>query len=159
MAVLIMSKNENSLITQLQKDFDLAFTVADSFYYSDQKKAIFYNPNNPDWQSLLLHELAHFILKHRDYQYDRQLLRMETDAWELAKDKLANQYDVDINYDLIEQTLDSYRDWLYQRSKCPSCQAIGNQASSFRYKCLSCDTIWRVNQAKFTRLKRSTIKK
>ncbi len=153
-----VKQKKHRLINQLESDYQVNLVVADDFHYSHQQNSIFYDPKVDNWQLLLIHELAHFLLKHQNYQFDRQLLKMETDAWELVKDELATKYQIKIDYDLIENTLDSYRDWLYSRSRCPKCNSIGNQFDKNKYKCLNCDSIWKVNQAKFVGLKRCQIK-
>jgi hypothetical protein cdiviTM7_01560 len=108
----------------------------------------------------LLHEIAHAKLGHRNYQYDIQLIEMERAAWEYAVDTLAPKYDLTLSMDddNIQDSLDSYRDWLHKRSLCPHCSAVGLQTTSSSYKCINCHSEWRVNQAKSCQLKRYQIK-
>src|SRR5665811_1070478 len=54
----------------------------------------------------LLHELGHARLGHRIYKYDMELLRMEMEAWDIARD-LAPKYGVKINEAHIASTISS----------------------------------------------------
>ena len=108
----------------------------------------------------LLHEIAHAKLGHKNYQYDVQLIEMERSAWEYAVDTLAPKYGLALSMDddNVQDSLDSYRDWLHKRSLCPQCGAVGLQGTSSSYKCINCHSEWRVNQAKSCQLKRYQIK-
>ena len=63
---------------------------------------------------------------------------MEVEAWEKARE-LAAKYDVFIDEELIEQELDSYRDWLHQKSRCPSCGLTRFQTPDGVFHCPRCD--------------------
>ncbi len=156
-----MSKiKNNNFINKLKKDFPkINFILSEDFLYSPEKKEIQYNTEINKWELLLLHEIGHFLSNHKQYNFDRELLKIEVEAWEIAKEKLAQKYNIEIDYELIENTLSSYKEWLYKRSKCPKCNSIGLQKKIDQYFCLSCNTNWKVNQAKFTQLKRIEIKK
>jgi hypothetical protein len=78
---------------------------------------------------------------------------MERAAWEKAGE-LAPTYEVTIQPDLVEQQLDTYRDWLHDRSVCPNCEANGVQTDVNHYRCLTCDDTWRVNDARRCALRR-----
>jgi hypothetical protein len=48
--------------------------------------------------------------------------------------------------------LDTYRDWLYKRSICPTCTAKCLQQGDFvHYRCFNCHTTWRVTASRFCR--------
>jgi len=108
--------------------------------------------NNGD-TGLLLHELAHALLNHIDYSRDIELLVMERQAWDKAKE-LATKYDLEIEDEFIQSNLDTYRDWLHSRSTCPKCNANGLQIKSSLYHCLACNNKWRVNEARTCALRR-----
>lgn len=144
----------SDLVKRLQTDFSqFNFKLDPLFYWSSSQNTIFYNCEANDWQFLLLHELGHALLGHTYHQTDQQLLTMELDAWEQAK-QLAPTYDVKINSTLIDDTVNSYRIWLHERSLCPYCHNTGFQIKDFEYQCPNCDHKWRVNSAKQVRLKR-----
>ena len=103
----------------------------------------------------LLHELGHALLRHEGYGQDIELLKLERAAWDEAL-SVAKRSDITISPDLIEEHLESYRDWMYARSRCPRCEQAGIQEKSDNgtYRCPLCNTAWRVNEAKTCGLKR-----
>lgn len=131
----------------------LIFESSDSFswHYTEQK--ITYDPHAEHAAAYLLHEYGHALLGHRDYAHDVFLLEMERDAWDQAV-SLASRYGVSVDFELIESALDTYRDWLHQRSTCPTCQATGIQTAKYTYQCIACHTKWRVNDARACALRR-----
>lgn len=155
--VAIIMPSTTSIINKLQKDYpDISFKLSDRCYWSYNEKTIFYS-NDPIEDLDVIHELAHALLEHKDYIYDIDLINMERDAWQKAKE-LADFYSVIVNDDLIQDDLDTYRRWLHLRSKCPNCQLSGIQTSKNCYKCLNCSTKWTVNEAKDCQLKRHQLK-
>ena len=110
------------------------------------RKTVFYDEARTICGTLLIHELAHGLLEHADYARDVQLLNMERQAWEKALE-IAQSYGETIDEDVIETHLDTYRDWLHQRSTCPVCQAVGLQIKKQAYTCPACSHEWRVNEA------------
>lgn len=146
------------LATKLQTDFPMYhFTEGDAFRWSPQEKTVYYNHASHD-QSSLLHEVSHAILNHTEYLKDIELIEMERAAWEYAQQSLGRQYGVVIEDETIQQSLDTYRDWLHARSTCPHCSATGIQAKKRRYKCIACTTSWHVNDARICALRRYTVK-
>ncbi len=141
------------LIDRLQHDFpDFLFTPTNEFRWSFTQKTIFYDPLGET--ALLLHELAHALLGHADYTRDIQLIEMERDAWQYAKQKLFAIYGLEATDDEAENALDTYRDWLHARSTCPQCESTGVQIKESLYKCLACMTKWQVNDARICALRR-----
>jgi len=130
------------------------FEQSDDFYYSPQSQTVFYTSGN---LPRLLHELGHALLEHANYSRDIDLLKIERDAWIKAR-QLALVYSVDITDDTVQDDLDSYRLWLHKRSLCPECSANGLQTGIDTYRCLSCHTDWRVNEARTCGLKRYKLK-
>lgn len=142
------------LLPRLQHDFPAISFVADqSFLWSPQQTTVFYDPSDASCDGLLLHELAHGLLEHHQYSRDVQLVAMETEAWTKASD-LAKIYGVTLEEDAIQDHLDTYRDWLHARSRCPSCEATGLQQQRLAYRCLACGHEWRVNEARVCALRR-----
>lgn len=147
----------SSLIHKLTTDFPtIRFIEDDTFLWSPQEQAVLYNSGYPDAPALLLHELSHGLLEHTQYDRDVQLLAIEAAAWEKAKE-LAKQYDLALSEDVIQDHLDTYRDWMHARSTCPDCSAIGYQVSASRYRCPACTAVWSVNEAKICGLKRTKL--
>ena len=88
----------------------------------------------------LLHEIGHAVLGHRNFRTEVERLKMEVMAWEKAKE-LAPLYGVEIDEDLIEGELDTYRDWLHQKSRCPKCGLTRFQTPDGSYHCPRCENI------------------
>ena len=63
---------------------------------------------------------------------------MEVEAWEKARE-LAGIYKIPIDEELIEGELDTYRDWLHQKSRCPNCGLTRFQTPDGVFKCPKCD--------------------
>lgn len=147
-----------SLIARLRADFpDVTFIAGDDFTWSPLSHTVSYDPSNDDATPSLLHELSHAVLGHSSYDRDVELIAMERAAWDHAN-SIAHTYGIDIQSDHIEQTLDSYRDWLHARSTCPSCQATGIQTKKQAYSCLACRHSWHVNEARVCALRRTQVK-
>lgn len=131
------------LVTKLQTDFPSVDFVAGERYTFHPPNQVIFDARHPD-QLSLLHELGHFLIKAHDYQYDVELLRIESAAWAKAAE-LANDYHVAWNEDNIQDHLDSYRDWLHQVSLCPNCQLSGYQDTTGCYHCPLCEHEWQRN--------------
>jgi hypothetical protein len=144
-----------SLLTSVRKDFtDITFVAGEHFEWQPTDRTITYDPEDPFFDAHLLHELAHAILKHKDYDRDIDLIAMERDAWQHARLELSSRYDVDITGDILHHDMDSYRDWLHDRSTCPHCGSSGIQIKKHEYKCVTCLKTWRVNEARTCQLRR-----
>lgn len=146
------------LASSLATDFPtFQFHVSDEFRWSPDDMTIFYDGQSTDVASLL-HELSHAVLGHKEYKKDIELIELEQAAWTHAVRELAQLYNVDITDDEIQDSLDTYRDWLHARSTCPHCKATGIQTRKSEYKCFVCGTKWRANEARICALRRYTVK-
>ncbi len=148
------------IINKLIKDNpDIAFEADDHFVWSPEHTTIRYDQEAMDsargvWS--LLHEIGHAKLDHSQYRDDFHLLIMEVNAWEKACE-VAKHYEVTINDKHIESCVDSYRDWLYSRSKCIDCGANSMQKDRQTYHCHNCNTKWRVPESKLCRVRKQRI--
>jgi hypothetical protein len=148
-----------TLLSNLQAKFpELRFTPGPKFYWSPETSEIFYilsaKGKKATWS--LLHETGHALLGHNNYQADYELLRLEVEAWQKAKE-LARDLQIEIDEDHIQDCLDTYRDWLYKRSICPNCGTKCLQQGDFvHYRCFNCHTTWSVSANRFNRSYRST---
>ncbi len=142
----------SNLINRLQELLpEISFVAGDSFYWSPKTKLVTFiseDSETNDWA--LLHEAAHAQLDHQSYDSDFELLQLEVAAWDKAR-ILGNQFDVTIDENHIQDCLDTYRDWLHQRSTCPSCSSVSFQASPREYRCHNCHTTWQVSNSRFCR--------
>lgn len=144
-----------SLINKLSKDFpEFKFKPGSEFWWSAKKNTVFYNPEAELCLEYCLHELSHAILGHRGYIYDIDLVKLERDAWSYAKSNLENRFNINLDEEIIQDNLDTYREWLHSRSKCPNCDSTGIETRLQRYKCIACDNKWRVNEARICALRR-----
>lgn len=154
-----------SFLVLLEADYpQYSFVAADLYSWSPASQTIFYpvstltKPTKNDIWSLL-HEIGHANLRHQAYATDLELVQLEAAAWETAKE-VSQQYGVTIDDDHIQDCIDTYRDWLHQRSTCPQCSTVSPQIDSGRYKCFNCSHTWLVTNERFCRpYRRSETKK
>jgi hypothetical protein len=133
------SKNHDVFLGRLKKEFPwLRFMEGAKFAFRPPKTIVL-GPQEPFWELLALHEVSHAILKHKYFRMDVERLRMETDAWEKAKE-LAETYDIEVDEDTIQSELDTYRDWLHKKSRCPKCGLTRFQTSDSEYHCPRCES-------------------
>jgi len=151
-------KNLKSSVASEPQLRSLTLKKGELFSWNHAARAITYNPLVKNAEAYLLHEFSHALLHHKKYVQDIELLKMERAAWDKAVE-LANTFIVDIDEDLIESALDTYRDWLHNRSICPSCTSTGIEIGKQQYECITCHTAWRVNEARDCSLRRYTTKK
>ena len=138
---------------------EFTFATDEVAHWNAALNTVFYeNDSTPEALYTLLHELGHAVLGHTSYRQDVELLSMERTAWQKATE-IATNFEININPDFIEETLDSYRDWLHLRSRCPNCNSAGIQRTDGNYYCVLCEHGWRANEAKTCGLKRYSIKK
>jgi hypothetical protein len=144
----------DKLITHLQAEFPaLRFVAGKQFYWSPETGEIFYKATargkHATWS--LLHETGHALLGHHSYQADFELLKLEVAAWERGR-QLAANFQIEIDENHIQDCLDTYRNWLYKRSICPTCGNKSLQQGDFvHYRCFNCHTTWRVTASRFCR--------
>jgi hypothetical protein len=127
---------ELELLNRIKSDYK-------EFIFREGRKYAFRPPKTiiigPEDDSLsLLHELGHALLKHRSFDTDAKRLRMEREAWEKARE-LAAFYNVPFDEELMENELDSYRDWLDHKSRCPKCKLTRYQTPDGVYHCPKCE--------------------
>lgn len=146
-----------SLIIKLKADFpQFQFIQGETFQWSPHKMTVYYQSNSSD-SAALLHELSHAILGHQRFTRDIQLVEYEQAAWHHAQEALAPRYHIDIVEDMVQASLDTYRDWLHSRSRCPGCGATGLQIKQQLYSCVACHTKWHVNDARICELRRTIV--
>ena len=133
-----------NLLEQLKADFSqIRFIKGRSHLWSPTSNEIYYSL--PLSKYSLLHELGHALKKHAFYKLDIQLLKMEAEAWEKAR-QLAKRYGLTISQAYVNRCMNTYRDWLLARSRCPDCHLVGIQSSkNLKYTCCNCRQSWSVS--------------
>jgi len=141
----------DELVSRLQQDYpELSFIAGDAACWSPRDSHVYYILDDHAGVAGLLHELAHALLGHTAYASDLDLLKKEVAAWEKAI-SLAELYGLQLDGNHIQDCLDSYRDWVHRRSKCPTCRVNGLQTTIERYSCLNCGHHWRVSTSRLCR--------
>ncbi len=140
------------LIKKIKQDHPgLLFNSGRLHCWSPEKGQISYSPDDQGHNiEALLHEVGHARLDHHGYLSDLELLQKEVEAWQEAL-CLAGLYGVDFDEDHMQDCLDTYRDWVHKRSKCPLCSSTGLQEDEKRYGCLNCGHDWYVTASRFCR--------
>lgn len=124
-------------LEQLKRDFpDFRFISGKKFAFRPPRTVV-YDAYEGYGELLILHEVGHALSGHRFFGTDVERIKMEVEAWEKAKE-LAMIYGVDINDDLIQEELDTYRDWLHKKSRCPECGLTRFQTPDGVYHCPVC---------------------
>lgn len=145
------------LLEELQATFGrYHFEAALQFAWSPEKMTIFYVPQSlsrADGYYRLMHEIAHGELGHHSYQYDVELVRLEVAAWRLAQ-KLIRGHSLRIPRSTSNKHLETYRNWLHVRSRCPTCSSAGLQNKQLLYVCAHCQTRWRVPRTQLCQVQR-----
>lgn len=127
-----------TFLAKIKSDFpDFKFQNGRKFAFRPPK-TIIVGPGESNDSLLLLHELGHALSGHRDYETSVRRLKMEREAWEKAKE-LAPKYDVSYDEEIVEAELDSYRDWLDKKSRCPKCGLTRFQTPDGEYHCPNCE--------------------
>lgn len=136
----------------------IRFTSSSTFSWSPETQEVFYKAasSKDEHAWALLHETGHALLAHSSYEADIELLKLEVAAWEKAKE-LAKKFGLTIDENHMQDCLDTYRDWLYARSVCPTCSTKCLQQSNMvQYRCFNCHTTWRVSPSRFCRAYRTS---
>ena len=149
-----MPKTSLPSVNEIKKRFpQFHFFEHEVFHWSPKNNIVYYNAeelDKPEGIFQLLHEVGHALSSHTDYESGVQLLRIEAEAWKQAQE-LAEGYGLKIKDKQIERCLDSYRDWLYLRSTCPTCSTISLETSANHYHCFNCLQKWKVPANQITR--------
>ena len=126
------------LLSKIKSDYpNIKFRQGRKFSFRPPKTIVL-GPEEQHDSLLLLHELGHALLGHRDFDTDIKRLKMEREAWEKARE-LALLYDVEFSDEVAEAELETYRNYLDQKSRCPKCRLTRFQTPDGVYHCPKCD--------------------
>lgn len=87
---------------------------------------------------LLLHELGHYLCGHREFGTLIKRLKMEREAWDKARE-LCDKYEISYDEEVVERELDTYREWLDVKSRCPVCGLARFQTPDGAWHCPFCE--------------------
>lgn len=150
----VSSNGMESLLKRLSQEITgVTYQPGEAFCWSPEHRTITFRdttePTDLD-QWALLHEAGHAMLDHKSYTSDLHLLLLEVEAWEKAVE-VGKSYGIEIDLDHVQDCLDTYRDWLHQRSLCPTCSTTSLQISEGTYRCHNCTAEWHVTTSRFCR--------
>lgn len=134
-----LSQENLNFLTALKTDYPaFSFKPGKKFLFRP-KKSIFYLETNQNFQLLLLHELSHALLGHFSYNTSLERLQIERDAWAKTKE-LCKKHNVQFSSSQAENELDTYRDWVHQKTICRNCGLTCIELSSDLLFCPFCQT-------------------
>lgn len=123
----------------LQQDYpEYRFIQGRKFTFRPPRTIVIGSPE-PYARLLTLHELGHALSGHHHFDTDIKRLKMELEAWEKAR-SLSAKYKLTFNENLMQRELDTYRDWLHQKSRCPDCGLTRFETPDGQYHCPRCDS-------------------
>lgn len=128
----------DEFLEMLRAEFpEFAFRAGRRFSFR-YPKSIYFDQDDERGELLILHELGHAILRHRDFKTGAERLKMEQAAWEKARE-LSERFAIPLDEDLAQAELDTYRDWLDKKSRCPRCGLTRYQTPDGAYHCPRCE--------------------
>lgn len=133
--------DRGGLIEKLRGDFPfLRFVSGKRFLFRPPRTVVVPADFSDEENLLLLHEVGHALIGLFDFDTEVERLKIEVLAWEKARE-LCGLYGVMVDDELIERELDTYRDWLHQKSRCPKCGLTRFQTPDSIWHCSKCDII------------------
>lgn len=127
------------LLAVIQDHPEFRFKVGKKFAFRTPR-TITVGPSEPFSELLFLHEVSHALCKHKSFRMDVDRLKMENEAWDKARE-LAKKYGLTMDEEMIQEELDTYRDWLHQKSRCPRCNLTRYQTPDGIYHCPRCEML------------------
>lgn len=130
-----------TFLARVKTDFpSLKFVTGRKFAFRPPKTVVLPEDVSERSPLLLLHEIGHALIGMFDFSTEVDRLKIEVAAWEKARE-LCSTYGVEVDEDLIQGELDTYRDWLHQKSRCPKCGLTRFQTPDGVFHCPKCDVI------------------
>ena len=136
------SREESRVLQELQARYpEVRWVVGKRFSFRPPRTIQLGEPQS-HYVQLVLHELGHCLAGHRDFRTDIGRLQLEREAWERAhavwRELHLEEQGIEWDADFVEAELDTYRDWLHVRSRCPRCGATRFQTIDGVYHCPFC---------------------
>lgn len=132
----------NSLVSRLQRDYpEFHFVYGKRFSFRPPKTIVIGPDEGKNTPLLVFHELGHAISGEYSYALSIERLKIESLAWQEGKKAYQNYQDLALpawDDSFVEDNLDTYRNWLHQKSKCPSCGLTRYQDANQKWCCPYC---------------------
>ncbi|MBR5389409.1 hypothetical protein IK146_02525 [Candidatus Saccharibacteria bacterium] len=138
----LLSEKNLAFLNMLQESYpDYVFKPGRKFLFRPPK-SIYYLESDENFRLLILHELAHALLGH--YTFDRSLerLQIERDAWAKTRE-LCQLHSIPYDDNLAETELNTYRDWVHQKTLCKRCGLSCLEVSSESLYCPFCQKFYK----------------
>ena len=129
---------DQELVGRLKRDFPKVRFVTGRRFEFRPPRTVVIGPDEVHAEMLLLHELGHALTERYTFETEVERIRIEAEAWEKAR-QLATQYGVLFDEETAQDELDTYRDWLHQKSRCPKCGLTRFQVAGGGFYCPRCD--------------------
>ena len=94
---------------------------------------------------LLLHELSHALLGHFSFASLAERLQCERDAWQKTA-QLCQEYRLPYDSAYAEANLDTYRDWLHQKTRCKTCGSTCLELDQHQLFCPFCQKTIKISR-------------
>ena len=138
----LLNEKNLAFLETLKKSYpDFSFKPGRKFLFRP-KTSIFYLETNENFRLLLLHELSHALLGHFSFDRSLERLQIERDAWEKTR-ALCEELNVPFDNSLAEAELNTYRDWVHQKTLCKTCGLSCLEVSSESLYCPFCQKYYK----------------
>ncbi len=132
------TQEELDFFERVKGDYpEFAFKFDQKFAFVPPRR-IKIGPPEEGAELLFLHEVGHAILGHRTFGTEVERLKMEVAAWEKARE-LTNLYGVEFDEEKMQEELDTYRDYLHAKSRCPRCGLTRYVTPDGEFHCPRCE--------------------
>ena len=128
------------LIERIKADYPELRVVQGWKFAFRPPRTVVVGPTEAGEKLLLLHEVGHALLGHQGRGTDGERLKMEVAAWSKARE-LAAKYGVEWDEEQVQSELDTYREWLHRRARCPRCGLTRYQTRDLAWHCPRCENL------------------
>ncbi len=133
----LLSEKNLAFLETIKKTYpEFTFRPGRKFLFHPPK-SIRYLESDENFRFLLLHELSHALLGHFSFNRSLERLQIERDAWAKTRE-LCSLHSVTFNEELAETELNTYRDWVHQKTLCKHCGLSCLEVSSESLYCPFC---------------------
>ena len=142
----LSSKNLTFLETIKEAYPEFSFRPGSKFLFRPPK-SIRYIESDDNFRLLLLHELSHALLGHFSFDRSLERLQIERDAWSKTRE-LCLFHSVPFDEEFAEAELNTYRDWVHQKTLCKRCGLSCLEVSSESLYCPFCQKYYKKSRPK-----------